>query len=147
MSTIKWEAPGSIQTILGSGLNSLADGANETSPSISNDQAAELNLYMMLELYLAAPSTRASDARVDLYLLPTVDGTNYAMGSDSIDPSPANWVGQFIPPADTTAVYLVIQKIEIPPVDFKLLLINETGVAFASSGNTLKYKIYSIESS
>jgi len=147
MATIKWEAPGSVQTYLSTELNSLADGANKLGGAISNDAAGELDLYMTVQLYLATTSARAVDARVDLYLLPTVDGTNFAYGSDSVDPSPDNWVGQFVPPADTSAVYMVIQKIEIPPVDFKLLVMNEINVAFAASGNLLKYKIFSLESS
>lgn len=146
MTVVKYEAPASIQTYLSTELNSLADGANKIGAAISNDAGTELDLYIMLELYLAATSSRDADNRVDVYLLPTVDGTNYAYGGDSQDPDPGTWVGQFVPiPSTTTACYMTISQIQIPPTDFKLLLMNEIGVAFASSGNTLKYKIYSLE--
>ena len=51
MTTIKWEAPGSIQTYLTTELNTLGNGSNKLGGVISNDQAAELDLYMILSMF------------------------------------------------------------------------------------------------
>ena len=148
MTTIKWEAPASTTTYLTTELNTLGSGSNKLGGTISNDQAAELEMFMSCELYLASiGSARTAGARVDLYLLHEMDGSNFSYGTDSVDPSPASWVGHFVPPEDTTAVYIHIPRIEVPPFDFKLLVQNNTGQAFASSGNIMKYALYNIEAS
>jgi len=147
MTTIKYEAPASTTTLLSTELNSLGDGANKLSAAISNDAAGELYLYMDLELYIATQgATRGADARVDIYILEELDGSNYTYGGDSQDPPENAWVASFLFDAATTARYNHVRGIPIPPTDFKVLVINETGQAFASSGNTLKYSRYNLQS-
>ena len=146
MGTTKWEAPAGPTTYETTDLNSLADGGNVLCDIISNDQTGELYLYMDLELYLNTQgSARDADARVEVYLLPTVDGTNYAYGDASTDPSQALKVGDFYFDAATTARRTIVRGILLPPEDFRFLVMNETGQAFASSGNTLKYIKYNIQ--
>ena len=145
MGTTKWEAPASTSTILTTELNSLGDGANKLSGAISNDGASELYLYGDLELYIATTSTRASDARVEVYILIELDGSNYSYGGDSQDPAPSMHVGDFQFDAATAARYAHIRGVMLPPTDFKILLINEMGVAMASSGNTLKLAKYNLQ--
>lgn len=146
MATIKYEAPASTSTILTTELNSLGDGANKLSSAISNDAAGELYLYMDIEIYVATQaSARAADARVDVYILEELDGSNYTYGGDSDDPPDNAWVGAFIFDAATTARYNHLRGIPLPPTDFKILIINETGQAFASSGNTLKIAKYNLQ--
>jgi hypothetical protein len=148
MATIKLEAPASQASILTTELNSLADGGNKTSSALSNDAAGELYLYADFELYIAAQgSNRADDARVDLYILVEQDASNYTYGGDSLDPPDNAYVGTFLFDVATAARYNHIRGIPLPPTDFKVLLINETGQAFASSGNTLKWIKYNLQSS
>lgn len=143
----KWEAPASIQTYLSTELNSLADGANKLGAKIDNVADGENELFMVLELYLATQgSARSAGATVDVYVLPSVDDTNFCYGSDSVDPPASAYVGSFPLDAATTARYATLHNIPLPPLDFKILVINETGQAFAASGNTLKYRLYSFES-
>lgn len=148
MATIKYEAPASISTILSTELNSLADGGNKLSAALSNDAAGELYLYADFELYLSTQgSARASDARVDIYILIETDGSNYTYGGDSQDPPENSWVGSMLFDATTTARYNHLRGIQLPPTDFKVLLINETGQALASTGNTLKWTKYNLQAS
>ena len=146
MATTKWEAPASIATILSTDLNSLADGANFLSDALSNDESAELYLFADFEFYIAATSARSTDARVELYLLSEIDGSNYAYGGTSLDPAPNAHVGDFqYDAAGTAARYAILREVRLPPTDFKVLVINELGVAMAASGNTLKFIKYNIQ--
>jgi len=146
MGTTKWEAPSGPTTYETTDLNSLADGGNVLGDVISNDAAGELYMFADVELYLATTTSRGTDARVELYLLPTVDGSNYAYGGASLDPANNTHVGDFQLDASATAArYVVLRNILLPPEDFRFLIINEIGVAFASSGNTLKYLLYNIQ--
>ena len=122
-------------------LNSLADGANKiTAIALSNDAAAERDLFAKFRLHIAAQAAaRSTGARVDLYLLPE-ENTTFAYGGDALDPSPAHFAGSFHFDAATTARDDVIENIILPPGDFHVLLINETGQAFAATGNTLGYE-------
>lgn len=141
---ILWDAAPSLTSYLTTELNSLADGANKIGAAIDN--TSNLNTYMLVELYVATQgSARDSGARVDLYLLECADGTNYTYGDDSTDPPASALVGSFPLDAATTARYVTLREIVIPPRQFKLLIINETGQALAASGNTLKYGVYNYE--
>lgn len=149
MATVKWASPDSVEDVLTTELNSLSDGANKiTTTAISNDQAAELDMYADFILSLAAQgSARSSGARVDLYILPQSDGTNYPYGGDSLDPDPGLLAGSFAFDAATTARVAVLRGILLPPMDFHVLVVNETGQALAASGSTLQMRRYNVESS
>jgi len=46
-----------------------------------------------------------------------------------------------------TARYEVIRGVLLPPMDFHVLVMNETGQALAASGNTLTLRRYNMASS
>ena len=146
MTTIKYESPASIATILTTELNGLADGSNKLSAALSNDAAGELFLYADFEITLATTSSRPTNARVDMYILIELDGSTYTYGSDSVNPADNMWVGSFIVDSGTLARVTHIRGIQLPPTDFKILLQNNLGVAMASSGNILKWTKYNLES-
>ena len=146
MGTTKWEAPASISTIFTTELNSLGDGGNQISSALSNDAAGELYLYADFELYINTTSARGSDARVELYILIELDGSNYSYGGTALDPAPSMYVGSFqFDASGTAARYAHLRGVLLPPTDFKVLVINELGVAMASSSNTLKWVKYNIQ--
>ncbi len=143
----KWEAPAAIQTYLSTELNSLADGGNKLGAAIDNETDGTNEVFINLELSLAAQaSARDSGATVDVYLLPSVDGSNYCFGDDSTDPPASAYAGSFVLDAATTARRVALVNLPLPPLKFKLLLINNTGQALAASGNTLKHRLHSQES-
>lgn len=145
MGTTKWAAPASASTIISTGMNSLGDGSNAISSAISNDATGELYMFADFELYIAATSTRSADARVEMYILIELDGSNYSYGGTALDPAPSMHVGDFQFDASTGARYAHVRGVRLPPTDYKVLLINEVGVALASSGNTLKVAPYNIQ--
>lgn len=137
----KYTSEDSSSNILTTELNSLADGANKiTGTALSNDASAERDLFATFRLALAAQgSARSSGAYVAMYFLPDENGT-FAFGGDSLDPAEEHLVWRFSYDAATTARSNVSAALLLPPTDFHVLLINETGQAFASSSNVLSYQ-------
>jgi len=149
MATSKWATPESVENIfVSTELDSLGSGSNKiTTSALSNDGVNEKFMYADFTLYLAEQaSARSAGARVDLYILPASDGTNYPYGGDSLDPASNHWVASFLFDAAVTARYTTVRGVLLPPFNFHVLVVNETGQALASSGNTLKYTRYNIES-
>lgn len=143
----KYEAPASIVSYLSTDLNSLADDDTFVGAKIDNVADGENELFIALELYLAAQgSARSSGATVNVYLLPSLDDTTFNYGDDAGLTDAGCLKAIFALDAAVTARRVIRTDIPIPPFDFKLQVENATGQAFASSGNTLKYRIYSMES-
>lgn len=143
-STETWSDLGSTQTYLSTELNALANDGRKIGAEIDNATAKAM--FLAAELYVAEQgSARSAGAYVTLYLVPSVDGTNYTYGGDTLTPPATCLVGDFVLDAAVTARYVGLPCVAIPPTKFKLLVINKTGQAFAASGNTLKYRTYNRE--
>jgi len=141
--TLKYTAPTSPTTVLTTELNSLASGSLSSLSSVqSNDQTSEFYTTIDLEIYINTQGTnRAAGASVSVYVVPTLDGTNYP---DTTDECLDNYYGgsRALDDAALTARRLVLNNVWIPNSDFKIALKNDTGQALASSGNTVKIVRY-----
>lgn len=137
MATIKWNAD-TVTTHLTTTLNSLANATNKLGSAIDNTTA--LRLFEDLEFNAADPGTTNLDAGavIEVYLLASVDGTNYPDGADATDPGANTFVGVFNFRAVQVAQRHVLRGISLPPLKYKYLVINKTGQALAATGNTLK---------
>lgn len=147
MASIKWEV-GSVGSAITTGLNSLANDANQISGEIDNST----NLYLFDDVewaHAALGYTPTAGAVIELYLVQQIlaGGGTYENGDASIDPPASNLVGVFNIRASTAAQVHILRQIPIPPDKYKYVVINKTGGALASSGNTLKYKPYRYQSS
>ena len=145
MASIQWER-GTESTVLSTALNSLADDANKLSGELDN--STDLYLFDDVEWHNATLGyTPSAGAVIELYIIQIeLDGTGYEDGSDSIDPPATNLVGVFNIRASTAAQTHILRQIPIPPDKFKYLVINKTGGALPSSGNTLKRQPYRYQS-
>lgn len=144
MATFQYSSFPSLTSYLTTELNSLANGSRKLGAALDTAQAT----YMAVEVEIAAQgSNRSATAVIEVYLLKSFDGgTDYDYGSDSLDPALTNLAASL--PLDATTTARVITAMFPLPGDLpycKLLLKNVTGQAFASSGNTLKYALFSIE--
>jgi len=140
--SIQYENAGSVTTLLGAGLNSLADDAGALSSAYNNTSG--LYLWAMFELYIASfGSAPTAGELVHIYFADSIDGgSNYAdgaAGSPATDLNDSHFVFAFSVRNDAGAQRIMIPNpIVIPPTYFKVLLVNKTGQTFAASGNTLK---------
>jgi hypothetical protein len=130
-------------TILSTELNSLANVTfGTTSAAIDNSSA--LDLYADFELTIATQGVaRSTGANCVLYMSIALDGTNYSDISQTTTPEV---LVTFPLDAATTSRIVTRRDIPIPPsATFKVSLYNNTGQAFAASGNTVKYRFHSIQ--
>lgn len=130
-------------TLLSTELNSLATTAG-CDPSAALSNATELDLYVDLEMVVTFGSAPTVGTTLDVYLVRSVDGTNYEDASATGPILPANgYAGSFTLRAVTTAQRMVIPQVLCPPRDFKVMVLNNaTSQTTAASGNTLKGYFY-----
>lgn len=144
MGAITWQAPSALTAYFTTELNTLADSTSDTTgfsaagAEIAN--ATSLNRFLALELVLAAQgAARSAGGFVAVYINYAADGSTY---DDTSNKAFSEMIAYFPLDAATTARRLTRTGIPIPPVDFKLLVLNDTGQALAGTGNTLKYITY-----
>lgn len=139
-------AENTISTVMSSDLDSLADGAVAVaSTASSNDAAAERQLFGEFEVYIDTQGgARDGSAEIILAILPEVDDSNYPNSTYSrvID----NYVVKtWTLDAAATAWRGTCYDIKLPPGDFKVAIVNDTGQALAASANTVKMRTYTYE--
>ena len=143
---IKFEVPASIVSYLTTELNALANNDTILGAKIDNVADGENEMFIALELYVNTQgSARSSGGYVAVYLLPSIDDTNFNYGDEANLTNAGCLLAIFNIDAATTARYVTRVNLPIPPLDFKLQVQNATGQAFAATGTTLKYRLYSYE--
>lgn len=122
-------APVTLATAQISGLNNLT-GA--TASAFDNGISAALWLKADWQFSGQLATTPNSGSALDLYLLPSVDGTNFADGNSAIFP-PGLYVGSFIVRNVTTVQVLALTGVPLPPTKFMPLLVNKAGTVISAS--------------
>ena len=149
MAVIKWFVDTALKTCLntateGTALASLADAGYAISNSTGDiDNRTNLDLFGDFEMsFIAAASLSAGARAVDLYLLPSVDNTNFPDGA-TVDPQLSLYLGVFTVAVTGTTHRLVIPGIPLPPQKCRMLIKNISGQAFtAATTHTLKCRAY-----
>ena len=123
-----------------SDLNSLAHAGyafgTDTDNIVDNSVALKLLLFAILNLGSITPT---GAAHMRLFLVRSIDGTNYEDPQTAADP-PAGmpgWSrGMF---AGASAKVILFGPILLSPGKSKILIGNSSGVSLAASGNSVKY--------
>ena len=129
-------------------LNSLADNTTNVG-TVLPDNTSNRYFFAEFELYLASVDLSAkTNPGVELYMVPSYDGTNYAdVGTDAsatVYP-PQQYLVAVLGVAETSAVHRAVSPhVLIDPLKYTPVVINKTGAAFASTGNVLKSKYYTL---
>lgn len=141
MADQKWSASARSNpvSILTTELNSLANDAAVTTAIISN--TTERDTIADLELVATYGTAPVADRTVDVYIVRQIDGTNYENASASRPPA-NGFIGSFVLDNVTSAQRKTIAGVMLPPLTFKLIIVNKAGQAMAASANTLKAYVY-----
>lgn len=129
----------SIASSLTTELNSLSNGSI-SSASSAIDNSSNLDRWVSITLTVATQGgTRSAGATVSVHRVDAVDGTNY----DDVEATCAPVIAVFPLDAATTARQCTrIVKVSTPGL-FKVFARNNTGQAFASSGNIVEVRFFS----
>ena len=131
-------------TILDTALNAQLDGANVLGPEIDNSALG--NVFDDLIITLAsATAAREANAHVKVYVLRAIDGTAYPRGDATFDPSDSNDVYTALFATTASAQVQTISGIVLPNSKFKYLIMQETGVKFGATGNTIERRAYNLK--
>jgi len=134
------------ETLMSADLNSLANDTVNVGVVLP-DNTSNRYFYVEFELVLASVDLSAQDnPAVELYLVPSYDGTNYADtgtdGSSTVYP-PTQYLVAVLGVAESNAAHLAVSPhIIIDPLKYTPVVINKTGAALAGTGNTLKSEYY-----
>jgi hypothetical protein len=139
MSSIKLGSYGTGASTLTTELNALANGSYSAA-SAAIDNTSNLDLFDDLELTVTYGTNPTANAPVEIYLIPSTDGTNYA---DSGTPARNLFVGSFLVQATTGAQRLILRGVPLPPGKFKYVAKNASGFAFPATGTVIKRTPYS----
>lgn len=143
MAVISLGAYRGVANVMTTELNSL--GAT-TGKAISSafDNSSNLDLFADFELLVTFGTAPTANTVVELYIVPTIDGTNYADGSTSVLPQASLYVGGFVV-RNVTAQRMVLRGISLPPGLFKMLVQNTTNQAFPGTNSTLRWNKYAMQ--
>lgn len=142
-ATIQQKLYETINSVMTTELNSLANNARAISAAEGSDATTAADLFGDFELVVTFGVAPTLDTTVDLYLVRSADGTNYEDGDASVRPAAEAFVGSFQLRAVTTAQRMIIRDVPMPPGLWKAVILNNgTGQAFAASGNTLKVRTH-----
>ena len=124
-----------LSVLAGTDLNALGSAAVKASAALDN--SGNKDKYGDLFVHLDALSPGAG-AHLDIYLLPSHDGTNYPSATAAVVRNQTTlFVGSI--PLDTTAATaqdVVLKGIILPVSHYKIVLDNQSGVAIPSNNNS-----------
>lgn len=127
-------------------IDSLTD--NEwTDLSDEIDNSSNKYAFADLDLVLGSAAFTGNDAGIEVYIVPTVDGTNYPdwTGNGASDaPEQNHYYATFLPLKAATAARRVVSSsqaaIKLPDGKFKFGIRSRANVTLAGSGNTLYWR-------
>jgi hypothetical protein len=129
---------GSLTTLMSTELDGLGSGAKALGATAFDNAASGSGFFWAdFELNVTFGTAPTAGKVVELYLIPAMDGTNYADGSGTVDPEIGLRAGGVAVRNVNTAQRLVFRNAALPPWKFKPLLKNGADQGFAASGNTL----------
>lgn len=132
----------------GQSLNSATD--NEWT-DLSDEIDNSTNLYVMydFEIVLASAAFTGTDSEIDLYVVPSVDGTNYPNWTGNVTTDEQEnqqyFAGSGTTSGATGAQRIAISRVVVPPGKSKVGLRSRANVTLAASGNTVKYRPHSYQ--
>lgn len=141
MSTIK-QLAGSSQTLEANGgscSNNAAVQANDANLNNTTELAFTYDFW----LDVGFGSSVGALGSISLYLIPSLDGTNFAaLDSSTPNFSPQQFSGFFTTPTTGTATrFLAVQAVVLGPYKYQAWLVNATGQTMSSGWTLVAYPV------
>lgn len=139
----------SVAWTAGQALDSLTD--NEWT-DLSDEIDNTTNLYPSadIEIVLASAAFTGTDSTVQVFVIPTMDGTNYPnwTGNVTTDEQENNqyFIGSVVTSGATAAQRMVFRDVLLPQGKYKFGFRSLANVSLAATGNTAKWRPHSGES-
>lgn len=117
---------------------------------LSDEVDNSTNKYMFadVEIVLGSAAFTGTDSGIEVYLIPSVDGTNYPTwtGNGTSDEQENNgfFVGFLSTTGTTAAQRMVLRDVEIPNGKHKWAFRNRGNVTLAASGNSASWRPHSV---
>ena len=139
-----------VTTVLSTELNAMAASTGKAiSAAIDNSNpdptTYQGDLFADLELAVDFVTAPTAGTVIELYLLPSIDGTVYPDGSTTITPQSSLYVGGFAVRNTTAAQVMVLRGVALPPGKYKYLAQNTTNQAFPATGSVLRQNTYQLQ--
>jgi hypothetical protein len=145
----KWKAganpAGTPLTVFsGAAVNGLTNGSMSAA-SAEIDNSAALELFADLGLHLDSMTTTAG-ARIDIYILQALDGTNYpAVTAAVLRGQPSMLLCSIGLYVGTNAQDPTMRNLLLPPTKFKLVLDNQSGATLPAANTLLELITYNYD--
>jgi len=136
---IRWSTPSSPHRVATLNYNLASNGRMIAQPLIPSG-----NMYSAWALNLPSgqQSAPSNPAYVDLYAVPTLNGSTYGPGDSGVFPPAQSYLCSFnLYPIINSGQYITVTNIIAGPFTFRPILTNRTG-AIIGSGMTLDVSFY-----
>lgn len=133
-----------------SGTQTLASLADNEWTNLSDEVDNTTNKYLMADWEFVCTSVAFSgtDSIIELYIVPTQDGTNYPNWTGNVTTDEQEnqqyYVGVFKTSGATEAQRVVLRDVRVPPGKYKVGVRNRGNVALAASGSTLTFRPHTV---
>jgi hypothetical protein len=133
----------------GQALNSAAN--NEwTDLADAVDNSTTKYMFADVEVVLASAAFTGAGSSIEVYLIPSVDGTNYPTWTGNVTTEEQENAGFFVGAVTTTgstaAQRMVLRDVELPNGLFRWAFRNKGGPTLAASGNSASWRPHSVAS-
>ncbi len=146
MSSQKYEriAIVTVQDNTSAALTAISRAFCATISTVVND--TELNFWGDFELLVTFSVAPTAGKVLQAWAIPTLDGTNYMDGNETVAPDTGLRLGGVAVRAVTTAQRLAIPRCVLPPHSFKLLLDNGADQTISAGWQIklIKYRTQSV---
>lgn len=142
---IKWSSPGTCTVLLD--CSSLTNNSRAADGGYNNAASGKHDVYGDYEFLVNFTSAPSQGGKVYLYLVPSVNGVDFADGDVSIEPPVEYRVGYFPLRAVTGPQRVVLRSITLPPALFRHVVLNNSGQTTGGtfSENKLSFTPYNEE--
>ena len=130
----------------------LFDALLDNEWTAASDEIANSANYPFadFEIVLGSAAFTGSDSAIELYIIPSVDGTNYADWNEAGNTTDAqennqHFIGSVTTSGDTAAQRLTLRDVEVPAGKFKVGIRNRGGVTLNAT-NTCKLRYWAYKS-